>query len=70
MSYKVENLTDKTIPLPLYNGIMYQLKPQATWIPLRDEDVVYNLVVQKLQERGLLLVHEIDPEQPPTRKSA
>ena len=70
MPYKVQNLTDKTIPLPLYNGIMFQLKPQATWVPIRDEDVEYNLVVEKLQERGLLAVHEFESESPQNGRSA
>ena len=70
MAYKVENLTDKTIPLPLYNGIMFQLKPQATWVPLHDEDIEYNLVVQKLQERGLLVVQKVDTDYPQSKGTA
>jgi hypothetical protein len=60
MPYKIENLTMRPVLLPLISGQTLRLAPRETSSELKDVEVKNNPKVQKLQERCVITLHEVE----------
>jgi hypothetical protein len=65
MPYEIENLTMRPVLLSLTSGQTLRLAPRETSSELKDVEVKNNPKVQKLQERRVIALHEVEQQGEP-----